>query len=144
MQHHVHHSVSFMLISLLLTKTTDLFPSAFDSRNANMNSLFPSFLQLVVTQWKIHPVQFKKIKSQLLQKVIPSITGNKLIFETAEHTTGGGYFKCIMCGLGINGRNLLEELIKGGLLGIRSSIQHPFKCNYGVNSFRVNFSWLQW
>lgn len=144
MQHQIHHSLCFVEVSLLLTKTTDLFSSAFNSENAKINSLFPPFLQLVVSQWKIHPVQFKKIKSQLLQKVIPSRTRNKVIFEAAEHTTGGGYFKCVICGLGINIHNLLEKLIKGGLLGIRSSIQHPFKCNYDVNSFQVNFSWLQW
>lgn len=43
MQHHVRHSLSFVVVSLLLTKTTDLFSSAFNSQNANVNSLFPPF-----------------------------------------------------------------------------------------------------
>lgn len=56
MQHQGHHSLSFVVVSLLLTKTTDLFSSAPNSENANSNSLFPPFLQLVVTWWEIHPV----------------------------------------------------------------------------------------
>lgn len=39
MQHQVHHSLSCVVVSLVVTKTTDLFSSAFHSQNANINYL---------------------------------------------------------------------------------------------------------